>query len=174
MNTIYTLRSIFSAGRLCCIIVILALVAGCGKGFFSLPEFFSSSERSGSATGNPSQVKADIVRTARAQIGTPYRSGGAAPGGFDCSGLVQWAYRQHGITVPRTTAQQIHAGVRIKKNELQAGDIIVFRTSSGLHTGIYTGKGTFIHSPRTGAYVREERLHTDYWTRAYREARRIL
>lgn len=173
MNRVHSLRSIFTAGRLCCIFLTLALLAGCGKGFLpAFPDIFPWSNSSSSSRS--SQVKNEIVKTARAQIGTPYRYGGAAPGGFDCSGLIMWTYNQHGISVPRTTAQQVHAGTRIKKNELEPGDIIVFRTSSGLHTGIYTGRGMFIHSPRAGARVREEQLHSTYWTKAYREARRIL
>ncbi len=127
-----------------------------------------------SCTAAPVEAKSSVVNTARSQLGTPYRKGGQTPDGFDCSGLVAWAYKQHGIQVPRTTTGQTRMGYKVERASLQAGDVLVFRTRSGLHTGIYTGRGTFIHSPKAGDKVREDELNNIYWTKAYREARRLL
>ena len=102
---------------------------------------------------NPQRAQ-NIVRTASSQEGKQYRMGGASPSrGFDCSGLIWWAYRQNGLKVPRVTVDQARAGYAVPKSSPRPGDIMVFRTSSGprgLHTGIYAGNNTFIHSPSRG------------------------
>ncbi|MFW6323981.1 MAG: C40 family peptidase [Desulfovibrionales bacterium] len=116
-----------------------------------------------------------IVLTARSQIGTPYRWGGdSAETGFDCSGLIWWVYRQNGYSLPRMTSDQIRAGEPV--DVLRPGDIVFFRISStgSLHAGIYTGRGTFIHSPKTGGAVREDSMEMAYWRSRFLTARRIL
>jgi cell wall-associated NlpC family hydrolase len=116
-----------------------------------------------------------IVATARAQTGLPYRSGGSSPqGGFDCSGLVLWVYRQHGITVPRLAKAQAFFGRPVGINDLRPGDIVAFRLNGAYHTGIYSGNGRFIHSPSTGSRVREESLNIKYWLRSFVGGRRII
>ena len=118
-----------------------------------------------------------MVETARAQIGVPYRYGGAEPlTGFDCSGFVWWVYRQHGVGLPRTTRGQIRAGRPVPPGAFEPGDILCFRTSRAgrLHVGIYTGEGTMVHSPKTGAGVREEPVLVRYWTERFLTARRVL
>lgn len=106
-----------------------------------------------------------VVRTAQGQIGTRYRMGGSSPSaGFDCSGLIWWAFRQHGITVPRVTTGQTNAGART--SQPQPGDILVFRIGgrgTGLHTGLYAGNGQFVHSPSSGKRVRMDNLADSYW-----------
>lgn len=108
--------------------------------------------------GARQQAKArTAVAVARNQIGDPYRYGATGPGSFDCSGLVQYAWRKAGVTIPRVTNSQY---ARIKKKvswkNLQPGDLMFFR---GLgHVGMYVGKGKMIHSPRTGFTVRVEKV----------------
>lgn len=118
-----------------------------------------------------------VADTARAMIGQPYCYGGSTPGqGFDCSGLVQWCYAQHGINLPRRTEDLLNVGRRVDKSELVNGDLVFFVTGykvSTLHVGIYTGHGRFVHSPTTGSQVREESLYERYWVRTYLESRRI-
>lgn len=92
-------------------------------------------------------------------IGTPYRWGGAAPGGFDCSGLLQYVWGKAGVSIPRTTYEQIKAGTPVPKENLQPGDAVFFAGSDakdGLpgHVGMYVGDGKFIEAPRTGLDVR--------------------
>ena len=116
-----------------------------------------------------------IVQTARAVTGTPYCWGGTNPSqGFDCSGYVLWVYKQHGYNLPRTAAEQARVGTSISRNNLRAGDIVVFNPSWGKHTGIYTGRKTFLHSPKSGSRVREESLETPYWSKVFAGGRRII
>ena len=122
--------------------------------------------------------KATVTETARTQIGTPYRNGGDNPGtGFDCSGLVQWCYSAHGCSLPRRAEDMLMVGVPVAKEDLLSGDLVFFNVSRkrwGLHVGIYSGRGRFIHSPTPGARVREESLYESYWVRTYIGARRII
>ena len=119
-----------------------------------------------------------VVRTAYAQMGKKYRSGGASPQkGFDCSGLIWWAYRENGVKVPRITTDQARAGQQVPLSAARQGDILVFRTGSGprgLHTGIYSGGNSFIHSPRQGENVRVESLEIPYWRNKLIAVRRVV
>ena len=115
-----------------------------------------------------------ISQSALSTLGTPYRSGGTSPSrGFDCSGLVLWAYARHGFNVPRTAKAQSGVGSAVGKGALQKGDIVVFKTRSGIHTGIYTGGGKFVHSPSRGKTVRVDRLDSEYWSRRIVSGRRV-
>jgi cell wall-associated NlpC family hydrolase len=117
---------------------------------------------------------APIIKLAGQYLGTPYHWGGAAPStGFDCSGFVQWLYGQKGISLPRTTYQQWHAGTPVK-GALKPGDIVFFEPSSQGpgHEGLYIGKGQFIQSPHTGDVIKISAL-SDY-RNIYVGARRIL
>ena len=97
-----------------------------------------------------------VVELAKQFLGTPYRYGGAAPGGFDCSGFVYYIYKQMGVTLNRVAADQMVNGTWVAKNMLQPGDIVGFANKSGYvnHVGIYAGNGMMIHSPQTGDVVK--------------------
>ncbi len=115
-----------------------------------------------------------VLARAHKGLGTPYHFGGTTPGGFDCSGFVQWAYKGAGIKLPRTAQEQSLAGYKIRdKSQLRAGDIVAFRRRGGYHTGIYIGNGKFIHAPRRNQTVRVESMDTDYFARNYIGGRRI-
>lgn len=123
-----------------------------------------------------SSAGARVAQTARSQMGTRYRSGGTTPSGFDCSGLIWWAYRQHGINVPRVTSDQARAGYAVSRAAMRPGDILVFKTGqgvSGLHTALCTGRGRFVHSPKPGKTVREDTLNQSYWNDRLIRIRRI-
>ncbi|MGH7673972.1 MAG: C40 family peptidase [Gemmatimonadales bacterium] len=97
----------------------------------------------------------DVVHTALDALGTPYRWGGSAENGFDCSGLIQYAYGQHGVMLPRTSRDQARAGNEIERAlaALEPGDILTFGADPGgrvSHVGMYVGEGKFIHSSSTG------------------------
>jgi cell wall-associated NlpC family hydrolase len=108
-----------------------------------------------------------IAASALAQVGHPYRYGGSTPDGFDCSGLVQFAYLAAGLAVPRTTADQVRAARDVKIGKLAPGDLLFFRIDSRkiTHVGIYAGDGRFVHAPQTGSKV-EVRTLDDAWYRA--------
>ena len=115
-----------------------------------------------------------ICNSALSTLGTPYRLGGTTPHkGFDCSGLVAWAYARHGVSVPRTTSAQSKVGQAVSKEGLQQGDIVVFKAGWGLHTGIYTGRGKFVHSPSRGKTVREDKMDSEYWRNRFVFGRRV-
>ena len=102
-------------------------------------------------------------------MGTPYVWGGSKPGGFDCSGLLQWAWGKVGVSIPRTTYQQWSAGTPVGRGQLRAGDAVFFRGSDARgnlpgHVGMYIGNGKFIEAPHTGAVVRISKLagRTDF------------
>jgi peptidoglycan hydrolase CwlO-like protein len=111
---------------------------------------------------------------ARSQIGEPYLWGGTGPDAWDCSGLVQWAYRQAGINLPRTSRQMWFAkGERIALPDLRAGDLIFWaydvddpRTIH--HVAMYSGGGRMVEAPRTGLDVREIPVYLDGYIGAVR------
>ncbi|HDK7169258.1 TPA: SH3 domain-containing protein [Clostridium botulinum] len=94
----------------------------------------------------------DVISYARQYLGTPYVWGGTSPNGFDCSGFVQYVYRNAaGISLPRDTYGQIGAGSRVSQDQLQPGDLVF--PDAG-HVGIYIGGGQMIHSPKSGDVVK--------------------
>lgn len=93
------------------------------------------------------------VQAALTQVGTPYSWGGAAPGGFDCSGLVMWAFQQAGIGLPHSSQAQASGGQPVSLSDLEPGDVLTFYSDAS-HSGIYVGDGMMIHSSTYGQPVR--------------------
>jgi cell wall-associated NlpC family hydrolase len=120
----------------------------------------------------PPPTHGGVVGVAMSQLGTPYVWGGSAPGGFDCSGLVMWAYAQVGVSLPHSSYAQYGYGVPVSRDQLQPGDIVFF---DGLgHVGIYIGGDQFVHAPHTGDVVKISSLSEGWYTSTYVGARRIL
>ena len=129
----------------------------------------------------PEQLRAnpnDILFRAISLVGTPYRYGGNTPaGGFDCSGLVGYVFRDvAGIELPRSSADISRVEAPdVARNRLESGDIVFFHGSAHVsHVGIYVGKGRFVHAPNEGGTVRLDELDTAYWREHYSGAKRIL
>ena len=123
----------------------------------------------------PTNPRTDMVRLALSMLGQPYRYGGAAPGGFDCSGLVQYAANGAGIQVPRTAHEQMRAGVAVPRGDLRAGDLIFMHLAhKELHVGIVVDDQNFVHAPSTGGYVRIDRLSAPLYAKSFLSARRIV
>lgn len=120
---------------------------------------------------------AEIISNAMGFLGVPYKRGGNnADTGFDCSGFVRAIYQQTiGTVLPRRADQQAAATQRVERTDLQPGDLVFFNTMRRAfsHVGIYLGEGKFIHSPKPGAEVRVENMHTRYWERRFNGARRV-
>jgi cell wall-associated NlpC family hydrolase len=115
---------------------------------------------------------------AEGQLGRPYRWGGSSPEtGWDCSGLVQWAYRKVGIELPRVTEDQVNApgGQHIDRRHLLPGDLVFFRDKTGdvHHVGISMGGDRFIHAPHTGGVVYESSLDEPYYRDEFIGGRRF-
>ena len=109
-------------------------------------------------------------------VGKPYRFGGSTPAkGFDCSGLVQYSFRQAGVALPRDTEQQRRASASIRVSSLRRGDLVFFNEGwrRNSHVGIYLGSGKFVHAPSSGGHVRTESLDSPYWKKHLSEARRV-
>lgn len=106
----------------------------------------------GSAKAADSRAAA-AVAYAYAKLGSPYVWGATGPNAFDCSGLVQAAYRAAGVSLPRTTYAQIDAGRRVSRSALRPGDLVFFYSGIS-HVGLYVGNGQMIHAPNPSAPVR--------------------
>ncbi|WP_207516064.1 peptidoglycan hydrolase RipC [Mycolicibacter sinensis] len=105
------------------------------------------------APGGGGGAAATAVQAALTQVGTPYVWGGAGPGGFDCSGLVMWAFHQAGINLPHSSQAQANGGQPVALSDLQPGDVLTFYSDAS-HSGIYVGDGMMIHSSTYGQPVR--------------------
>jgi hypothetical protein len=120
----------------------------------------------------------DIVNYLKQFIGTPYKWGGnSLTSGVDCSGMVQQAYQHFGLSVARTTYNQIGQGKAVGMKDLAPGDMIFFDTDKGTsgpdHVGIYIGNGQFIHAPRPGKGIEISNLKSGYYQDLFMGGRRI-
>jgi murein DD-endopeptidase len=106
-----------------------------------------------------------IADVAMGMVGTRYRYGGTDPlEGFDCSGLVYYAYTQAGYSVPRTSQELFRAARKIAVGEADPGDLMFFQDQTKLsHVGIYLGDGMFVHAPASGANVTVASLDSPYY-----------
>jgi cell wall-associated NlpC family hydrolase len=120
----------------------------------------------------------DLVVSAMAYLGVPYRFGGSSQEtGFDCSGFTSYVYaRVLGLNLPRRAAEQAQmTGMQnVDQSELRPGDLVFFNTlrRTFSHVGIYIGENRFIHAPRSGAVVRIEDMGVSYWQQRFNGARR--
>ena len=155
-------------------------LAGCAGTSLQKPST-PGSPVAGSAAAQPSATRASadaravMVDLATSMVGHPYRFGGAAPGGFDCSGLVAYAANGAGIRVPRTAHEQLHAGAPVARSELKAGDLVFMHLAhKELHVGIAIGGERFIHAPSAGGRVRIDSLAAPPYSSGFLSARRII
>ena len=162
--------------EICCLAVIVGVVV-MGACSTSRPKpqpaaFVARPHQKGAVNAN------DILFRAIGLVGTPYRYGGNTPqSGFDCSGLVDYVFRDvAGIDLPRTAHEisQIDA-LQVKRNQLESGDLVFF---SGVrkvsHVGIYVGRGRFVHAPNEGGTVRLDLLDAAYWNEHFSGAVRVV
>lgn len=129
------------------------------------------------APHDPAAANAVLMR-AISLVGTPYRYGGNTPdGGFDCSGLVNYVYRDMlDLRLPRSSRELAgFQGPKIETPRLMAADLVFFGSAGNVsHVGIYVGEGRFVHAPSTGGMVRLDRLDGPYWRDHYSGAKRVL
>ena len=159
-----SLQRTFKIGAITTLLLLSLYLTGCGSQPYR-------------PTGQVPE-RQQVIKAARDMLGVPYRYGGESPArGFDCSGLVQYAHSQAGIEVPRTTGEQYRASLPIKRQSLQPGDLVFFRTHGRrfvTHVGIYLGEGKFIHAPSSGKHVSIDSLKDDYWRRRYTSGGRMF
>lgn len=147
-------------------ITVLALAA-CG----SSPPAPTTAQRQPAGVPASHSVRTSAGQRAAAialdQVGVPYRYGGSTPGGFDCSGLVQYSYNQAGVQVPRTTGQLWSAASPVGRSELRAGDLLFFSIEGKMsHVGLYLGEQRFVHAPQSGRKVSVASLNSPYYRAA--------
>lgn len=120
-------------------------------------------------------LRAQVIFTAMQMVGVPYLWGGSTPAGFDCSGLVQYAYSNAGLRLPRTAADQFAAATPLTIEDAVAGDLLFFNDRSRTsHVAIYLGDGRFVHAPNGGNSVSLDDLQTSYWRKHFSGAGRII
>jgi len=138
-----------------------------GSGGGSTSTTTTDSSGPGAVTG--SGRGATALAFARKQLGKPYSFGAAGPGAFDCSGLTSAAWKAAGVTLPRTSQTQIHAGKPVAKSDLQAGDLVFFYSSTApTHVALYVGNGIILHAPRPGKSVEYTKMSFMPFTGAVR------
>ena len=126
----------------------------------------------------PDDLREGMLARTMLVVNTPYTYGGNSPeGGFDCSGLIQWAVG--GVTetrLPRTTAQWAQASNPVDSRGLMRGDFVFFNTMGRpySHMGIFVGNGQFVHAPSTGGTVQRVRMDNVYFAKRFTEARSIF
>jgi cell wall-associated NlpC family hydrolase len=131
----------------------------------------------------PASLADSIVATAAEAMGRPYEFGGtgAGGGGFDCSGLIQYAYKKHGIVLARRSVDQAKEGRKVdrKPDRLRPADLLTFSNSGGpvTHVGLYIGRGRFIHSATRGVQISTLSAEDPYgrwWYKRWVGVRRIV
>lgn len=144
-------------------LLLLLAVTACAKQVISpdLPATTSASEESRNATA---------ARLATRYLGAPYVWAGSSPSGFDCSGLVMYAFGQVGVAIPHNAAQQFRLGTPVDRGRLIPGDVVFFNQLR--HNGIYLGDGRFVHSAKPGG-VKIARLDDDWFRTRWVGARRL-
>ncbi|MEL4166844.1 C40 family peptidase [Pseudomonas sp. ZS001] len=124
------------------------------------------------------KTSSNVLSRAVNVLGTPYRWGGSSPSkGFDCSGLVKYAFNDATFNLPRTSnAMASGHGEKVDRKDLKPGDLIFFKLKSRRvnHVAIYLGNDRFIHAPRRGKSVTIDTLNKPYWNTHYVVAKRVL
>lgn len=137
----------------------------------------ASRDWSGAQPNDPGAANGVLIR-AIGLVGTPYRYGGNTPDtGFDCSGLVNYVFRDMlDLRLPRTSRELAALqGPKIAIDRLAAADLVFFGSGGDVsHVGIYVGEGRFVHAPSNGGTVRLDRLDGAYWRDHYTGAKRVL
>ena len=124
-----------------------------------------------------SDLRHALVALAMKLRDVPYVRGGHSPAtGFDCSGFVRYVFSHAiGLRLPANSAEQFLAGVKVKRTDMQPGDLVFFHTGGRKrvsHVGIYLDNGRFIHSPSAGKSVEVSSLADAYWSKRFAGARR--
>ncbi len=137
----------------------------------SLEAATPAAEELAPAVAAPAARYGGVVGIAMQYLGVPYVWGGASPSGFDCSGLIMYAYGKMGISLPHHAASQYAMGSPVSRDQLEAGDLVFF---NGLgHAGIYVGGGSFIHAPHSGDVVKISSLSDSWYAQTWVGARRL-
>lgn len=120
------------------------------------------------------EVRGDVLKIARKQLGDPYVAGSAGPNGFDCGGLVQYVFKKAGVKLMRSSRQQYTQVTKISRKQAQPGDLVFFFERGAHHVGIYIGNGKMIDAPGRGDRVRVSPIAGSWWGRTYTGMGRVV
>lgn len=120
-------------------------------------EWEENADDPGDGSTTPSTRAEEVIAFAEAQLGKPYVWGATGPNSYDCSGLTQDAWAAAGVSLPRTTWDQVNAGTTVSRSEMLPGDLVFFYDDVS-HVGIYVGNGQMIHAPKPGDVVKYESI----------------
>jgi peptidoglycan DL-endopeptidase CwlO len=148
------------------VLALLLAVTACAKQVLS-PELPATT---GSPEESPASRNATAARMATRYLGAPYAWSGSSPAGFDCSGLVMYAFGKVGVAMPHNAAHQFRLGIPVDRDRLIPGDIVFFNRLR--HNGIYLGAGRFVHATKPGG-VKIARLDDDWFRTRWVGARRL-
>jgi cell wall-associated NlpC family hydrolase len=163
--------------RATALLALTAMLAGCGGADRVRPTPVAQRDWPTVEPADPARANAVLIR-AISLVGTPYRYGGSRPeDGFDCSGLVNYVYRDMlDLKLPRSSRElAAWSGPRLPTDRLTTADLVFFASGDAVdHVGIYVGDGRFVHAPSSGGTVRLDRLDGPYWRERYAGSRRVL
>lgn len=168
---------VHTPARTLALLALAAALAGCGGADRIRPS--PAAQRDWPVVEPVDPVRANAVSIrAISLVGTPYRYGGNRPeDGFDCSGLVNYVYRDMlDLRLPRTSRDLAQwSGPKLAADRLATADLVFFANGGAVdHVGIYVGEGRFVHAPSSGGMVRLDRLDGPYWRDRYVGSRRVL
>ena len=144
---------------------LLAVLSGCAS---------PPARQTGGDRGATVEAGERAVFTAMQMVGVPYRYGGSTPNGFDCSGLVQYAYGAAGVQLPRTAEQQYSATESLTLEQARPGDLLFFRDGRRIsHVALYLGQGRFVHAPNRGRNVSLGSFADGYYRSHFARAGRV-
>lgn len=131
--------------------------------------------RSSQPGGNKAQIEQRLLQQFEQWRGVPYRLGGFTQSGVDCSAFVMNVYKNgFNVTIPRTTGDQMNAGVAVNPRQLMVGDMVFFRTGRNtMHVGIVMRNGRFMHASTSQGVIMDD-LNQKYWRDRFIRARRVL
>ena len=136
---------------------------------------YDDSYSSGSSSSSSTSLGTQIANYGMSFVGYPYVYGGTSPSGFDCSGFVQYIYRQFGYSINRTATAQLANGYYVSYDSLIPGDLVFFGSgSSASHVGMYIGGGEFVHAANSRSGVKISSLSESWYAARYIGARRIV
>ena len=136
---------------------------------------YDDSYSSGSSSSSSTSLGQQIAAFGMQYVGYPYVYGGTSPSGFDCSGFVQYIYRQFGYSINRTATAQLANGYYVSYDSLMPGDLVFFGSgSSASHVGMYIGGGEFVHAANSRSGVKISSLSESWYAARYIGARRIV
>ncbi len=122
----------------------------------------------------PKPTNSQFVSNGEKFMGVPYVFGGTTPSGFDCSGFLQYVFKQFGINIPRLADEQYLLGEAVRTSQLSVGDLVFFSTylPGASHCGFYVGDGKFLHTSSSRG-VRVDSLDSEYWKPKFLGGKRI-